>query len=440
MVTTSPLLRGGWEGLVHSLFMRTYQFKMIKHHSHLLFIAILLVVLLPAISFAGGPVHGSKASAMGTAFVAVADDPSAMAFNPAGITQLKGTNIYGGATFVIPSTTYKSPSGEEEDTDFQIFFPPHLYVTSDFSTKDVRFGMGIFSPFGIGGRKWDNEGLTRYVSTENMIATLWINPTIAYQVLPTLSIGLGAEYMLSQNKAERMINQSLLGAGDGELNLKAKGDGWGYDFGILFKPDEKISFGFAYRSRIKVKHTGDIKLKNIAPALQPLFGGSEFSTDMQTTATFPDIVSFGVAYRLSKKFTFAFDLEQARWSSFNKADLDIENEVPAAGFTDSSTSLDWKDVWTIKIGAEYMMNEKFALRGGYAYVPTPVPDHTLDAGNPDSDQHNFSIGFGYKKDKLTIDFFYIVGFYESRKVNNAILSGEYENFVHYTGMSVGRRF
>jgi long-subunit fatty acid transport protein len=88
-------------------------------------IAILSISLLfQEASFAGTPVHGSKAAGMGTAFVGVADDPSAIMHNPAGLTQLKGTNMYGGGTVVIPSTEYISPTGASEETDSRVFFPP----------------------------------------------------------------------------------------------------------------------------------------------------------------------------------------------------------------------------------------------------------------------------------------------------------------------------
>jgi long-subunit fatty acid transport protein len=65
---------------------------------------------LPAgFCFAGIPVLGAKAAGMGTAFVAVADDPSAIAYNPAGLAGSRGTRIYGGATAVIPSSKYERP-------------------------------------------------------------------------------------------------------------------------------------------------------------------------------------------------------------------------------------------------------------------------------------------------------------------------------------------
>lgn len=172
---------------------------------------------------AGGPVHGAKAAAMGTAFTALADDPSAMVYNPAGLTRIRGTHTYGGGTFVIPTTTYQSPSGQTEITDPQVFVPGHMYATSDFGLDDFTAGIGLYSPFGIGGRKWDRQGLTRYQSTKSMIATLWVNPSVAYRLLPTLSVGVGLDYMLAQSKSERMIDQSVLASSDGRLDPVAMG-------------------------------------------------------------------------------------------------------------------------------------------------------------------------------------------------------------------------
>jgi long-chain fatty acid transport protein len=408
-------------------------------HLTLLF-SLVLFLFLTGFSFAGTMVHGAKGAGMGTAFTAIADDPSAITTNPAGLTQLTGTNIYGGATFVFPSTTYQNLSGQSEDTEFQVFFPPNLYLSSDLNTKDIRLGIGIYSPFGIGGRKWSKDGLTRFSSTKSLIATLSINPTFAYQVLPSLSIGIGLDYMLARHEAEMMIDQSLFGARDGEFKLKADGDGWGYNIGILFTPDKKLSFGLAYRSRIKVDFGGDAKLKNIAPPLQPFFGTTDFRTDVRTEATFPQIVSFGIAYRPTERWTIGYEVEWVQWSSFHRSDLDFEHEVPQAGFTDSSKLLDWKDVWDFKVGAEYKVNEKLSLRAGYAYSEPMVPDNTLDAANPDSNQHYTSIGFGYKVKKVVIDFFYMAGFYEDRKVRNNILSGTYDNFYHFVGFDIGKKF
>jgi long-chain fatty acid transport protein len=209
-------------------------------------------LLFPGHSFAGSPVHGSKAAAMGTAFVGIADDPSAILYNPAGLTNLEGTNVYSGATAIILSSECRSPSGQSEDTEFQIFFPPHLYLASDLKRQNMVFGLGIYSPFGIGGREWSETGLTQFASTENTISTLAANPVFAWRPLPWLSLGAGFYYMRSESDAERMIDQSSLGASDGRQRLETDGGGWGYNLGVLLFQGEKVSLGFAYRSHSKI--------------------------------------------------------------------------------------------------------------------------------------------------------------------------------------------
>jgi hypothetical protein len=68
----------------------------------LLYSLFCLFLTSPNTVFGGFPFHGAKAAGMGATFVAVADDPSAITFNPGGLTQLEGTNLYGGITSIIP--------------------------------------------------------------------------------------------------------------------------------------------------------------------------------------------------------------------------------------------------------------------------------------------------------------------------------------------------
>ena len=234
-----------------------------------------LVLFFSGNSLAAGPIHGSKAAAMGTAFVGIVDDPSAILYNPAGLTNSKGTNVYAGATAIIPSSEYKSPSGQSENTEFQVFFPPHLYLSSDLKTQNMVLGLGIYSPFGIGGRKWSETGLTKFASTENSIGTLAANPVFAWRPLPWLSIGAGFYYMRSKNEAQTMIDQSFLGAGDGKQRLEMDGGGWGYNLGVLLFQGEKFSFGFRLPKPLENRPGRDLVSKEHCPAASAAFRGLE---------------------------------------------------------------------------------------------------------------------------------------------------------------------
>ena len=378
---------------------------------------------------------------MGTVFVGVADDPSAILFNPAGLTQTKGTVLYGGITAIAPSTEYTDPSGSNSDqTESQVFFPPHLYAATDLGARDIVFGLGLYSPFGIGGRKWDPSGPTRYVSVESSIATFSVNPTIAWRPSETVSLAFGVDYLRSFMEMKRMIDQSSAGAGDASSAVEADGDGWGYNLGVLAKMGEAVRLGFAYRSAINVNNRGEMTIEQIAPALQPLFGGESYKTGVSTRTRFPEIYSVGISFTRDREYVVGADVELVRWSSFKHMNLNIDQEVSAAGLVDTETSLDWKDSWQMKFGAEFWISDAVALRAGYAFINSPVPDHTLEPGNPDADQHNISIGAGYRAASWWIDGFYDIALFRDRSVQNGILDGTYENLTHYAGVSVGRSF
>jgi long-chain fatty acid transport protein len=389
---------------------------------------------------ASNPTNGAKAASMATAFVAIADDPSAILHNPAGLPFLRGSHIYGGITALSGSTEYKSPQGASEKSKPHIFVAPNLFITSDFGIKDMAFGLGIYSPFGIGGRTYSDWGLTRYISTESFIGTVAINPTFAWKPIPAFSFGVGLDYMYAQGKSKRMVNQQTLGAQDGGFAFEGNGGAWGFNVGLLYTLTEKINVGLTYRSRVDIKQCGTIKLEGIVPPLRPLFGGAAYETDAETTLHFPDNISFGIAFRPSERWTIGLDVEWYDWSRFSKSRIDIENEVPAAGFTDASADLGWKYQWYFKLGIEYKVQNGLFLRGGYLYGISPVPNRTLSPDNPDSNQHNLALGIGYKTEKFTIDGFGTFGYFTPRKVNNSILSGEYKNFNQTFGINLGYKF
>jgi long-chain fatty acid transport protein len=403
-------------------------------------LSLVLWVLSPSRALAGAPVHGSKAAAMGTAFLAVADDPSAITHNPAGITLLSGTNIYNGQTLFILASEYKNPGGQTERTKFQVFLPPHFYLTSDFGLKKLAFGLGVYSLYGIGGRKWNDTGLTRYLSTDSLIGTLHINPTVAWRAAPQVSLGVGLDVLYGFNRMTSMVDQARFGFADGELRFKGQGFGVGYNVGILLFPGKKFSFAFTYRSEIRVKQQGHLDLDDIALPLQPLFGGGSFGTKASMTIRFPHIFGWGLAFRPNPKWTIALDVEWLRWSSFHRLTLALDQKVPAAGLSEISMNLNWKDSMLAKIGVDYRWRDNLSLRGGYSYLGTPVPDHTLGPANPDAVSHYLSLGMGYTRGRWVLDGFYGINLYPARNVENTVLSGTYKNVAHYFGVTLGYKF
>jgi long-chain fatty acid transport protein len=399
------------------------------------------IVLVFSGSALAGPILGARSAAMGCAFTAVDSDPSAIAHNPAGIINAKDSQLYLGVSAVMFSTRYQNSEGQSQSTRFQVFYPPHLFLSQEIGRKDVVIGLGLYSPFGIGGRSWREGGLTRYISTENTIATYSLNPAIAWKMFPWLAVGLSPNCMIMQNDSERMIDQSSLAWSDARLSLEVDGVGYGYILGVLIMPVKNLSVGIFYRSKVRVDQEGTATLENIAPALQGLFGGSRFETRAKTSIDFPWIRGVGIAWRPSQKLLLTMDLEQYGWSSFDMQEIDFITEIPQAEFTDTSILLEWEDSWVLDLGIELDLNKKFTIRAGYSFIQNFVPEMTFSPANPNDDQHAFSIGLGYHpRDNLVIDVFYVIDYFLSRDIKNDILSGTYDNICHFSGMSLGYSF
>ena len=135
-----------------------------QHLTHFIGIVILSLIAV-SITFAGGyqiNEQDARAVGMGGAFVARASDPSAIYYNPAGLTSQNGINILAGVDFIIPSTSFTSTSTSitssattKISTNSQVFTPINVYGTYQIE-DDIVVGLGVYNPFGL-GTDWPNS-------------------------------------------------------------------------------------------------------------------------------------------------------------------------------------------------------------------------------------------------------------------------------------------
>tara|TARA_B100002003_G_scaffold196443_1_gene186604 strand:- start:42 stop:455 length:414 start_codon:yes stop_codon:yes gene_type:complete len=128
----------------------------------------LFLLLIPSISTAAGfriGEQGTAAMGKANAVTASINDVTAVYFNPAALTSLKGNWVSAGGALISPSTDYTSQAGIQSSKEPQIFYPPNFYAGTYMKDKNLAFGLGIYAPFGLGS-KWSNTGSLRYEATE----------------------------------------------------------------------------------------------------------------------------------------------------------------------------------------------------------------------------------------------------------------------------------
>ena len=390
--------------------------------------ALLGFILLPAAALGHGFLINeldTKAFSMGGAFVAQADNPSAVYFNPAGMVELDGTQMSAGFSIILPSFSFKSngtsafgQAGEKTDAKDQTFFIPNIYLTHKLNDQ-WSLGLGGFSNFGL-STQWPDDWEGRFITggTEASLVTGSINPVVAFRPTEKVSLGGG---IVAQYVDITLKNKRFLGLGAPEADVKLSGDnwGWGWNLSLMLWLTEELKFGASYRSRIKQEIDGKTEITGLGA-----LGLSDIKRDTSADIELPDIVYLGLAWSRGP-WTLEFDGQWTGWSSYDELAADFDQ--PIFGSTGISSDKNWKDVWAYRFGANYRLNDNWDLRAGIVYDESPIPDETFDPLVPSGDRWLYALGLGYNTDRFTIDFGYNYLDDESRVFDNE--AGDYNQSI-----------
>jgi long-chain fatty acid transport protein len=186
----------------------------------------------------------ARGNALGQAVVGRADDPSALFYNPAGITQLPGLQVMGGGTAILLSTEVRNPEFGSQKTNENWGFPPHFYLTYQFSDR-LYFGLGVFTPFGL-AIEFPRNWFGAFNSYDAEVQSVTINPNVAWKITDQLSVAAGFEAMEFGITLKQLIPRFA-------PSLQLDGSTWGYGWNLAahYKPCELFSMVYptAARSR-----------------------------------------------------------------------------------------------------------------------------------------------------------------------------------------------
>lgn len=349
------------------------------------------------------PNQDPEGIARGNAFAATADNPSAIYYNPAGITQLEGQHLSVGIYSISTGIDFDSAAGGKVSTISDFQFVPQIYYV--ISPEDSRFsyGVGLYAPYGLGIDYKGNSPFDTLAKEGNLLYAS-LNPVVAFKVTPTLSIAAG----LTINYSEVEISRGIIAPGD---EFRFKGDGWdaGINLGVLWQPVEKWSFGLNYRSSTSINYKG----RSI---------GEPYSDYQRTEADldFPYFIVGGVSYRPNDKWNFEFNLD---WTDWDNVD-DSTFKGTFAG--DQVFPFRYKSSFMYNFGITRQLGNGYYLSAGYIYSENSVPSATLSPLNPDSALHLGSLGFGHRGESFSWALGYHFAYNSGRKIegNQPSLIGE----------------
>jgi long-chain fatty acid transport protein len=413
------------------------------HQVHFLIFVALIVTVTSTAFGAGFQISEQSGTGLGRAFAGfgvINDDLSNAFYNPAGLTLKKGTQIQVSGYLIdgksrfsadeaqsgrAPSPPLTTPLGENDDgATFALV--PNLYFTMDLTDR-LKYGFSISSPFGL-ATDYDRDWVGRYQAKESELITININPSLAYKVSESFSIGAGlvAEY------AEATLSQAIFTGGpDGFAEVK--GDDWsyGWNIGVMYHPSSTFRAGIGYRS--KIGHELDGNENDITGT--PL-GGGNFSADVSARATLPETIHAGIYKEFANKWGLSLGFRWTRWNRLQEIIIDTDSPfVP-----DNTLELNWDNTYSANIGIDYFYSDKWTFRAGYMFDESPTNNIDRTPRIPDEDRNWVAIGASYHpNNNLQIDIGYTHILVDDAEINitNDVIAGPPASPIVVTDNVVG---
>jgi long-chain fatty acid transport protein len=369
--------------------------------------------------------HDAFATARGDAFVATADNPSAIYYNPAGITQLKGQQVRGALNVMGAEAGFESRTLRDMTT-LNDFLPlPGAFYTYSPEELPLSFGVGYYLPFGLKS-EWPKDGPFRTTTTDGELQYHTLNPVLAWKVTETLSIAAGP----TLNYAFTDLRRGIIPAARDEFKFTGDDFAYGFTAGLLWQPAIRHSFGISYRSPTTMRFEGESETK---PSSGP-------NQDASMKFPLPQVIIAGYSFRPTPNWNLEVDVDWTDWERLNTPVLRQKSGNIAM-------PLNWKSSFAVEAGVTRYFDTDWHISGGYVFLENSVPQKFFTPLVPDQDLHVLSAGIGGvggKEKKLSWDLTYKFTFGTGRDVSGYVygpeVAGHYTFIAHAFSLSLGYRF
>lgn len=397
-------------------------------------VLILTLAIFSMVCLASGiaiPEQGSKASAMGNAFVATADDPTALFYNPAGIAFLEGYKFSFNTTYINPHIKYNSPTVGSYTERAKNFFIPSFYLTMPLTEK-IFFGFSVTAPYNL-ATDWSDNFPGRFASRHAKIVTFNYQPSLTFKFDDHNALGISLNYYDSELNLIRAIDTTVLSSyvqdlagnapytivpSEGTIDTRVRDQAFGFNIGYLYK-NKPWSFGLVYKSKASFDYEGHASFET-SPRLhngnESAFPGSEVSFELDSV---PAVIQAGLSYESGNLLT-EFDLQWTDWSQWDKTNVRFKTHTVGGVYVwagvphlyttvpvieDEILPFKWENTMAYRLGFNYKWSNRTEIRWGIVYDEAPVPEETLSPVLPDKDRWMLTFGMGHKMGKWQIDWY-----------------------------------
>lgn len=374
------------------------------------------------------PDAGTVAIGRGTAFTARADNPTALYYNPAGLSKHSGWHVLISGGLVIFDSTFlrqgddqrlvvedgaARPCGAGETcvgnpsldySNFATDTRPFRSVSSSnklgpapiiaavygdaFGVEGLALSAGLLVPTSFGAPAYPKDGAQRYALQEASLLMAYPTVGVSYAWGPWLRIGatfMSGFALINQSQAIRPeplpndpdLNEDI--GGDARLTVDVS-DGFipTGSLGVLSQPIEWLEFGASVRFPARVEASGKVKYEAPSSDLHSshLVPGEDGVTVKQS---FPWVVRGGVRL-IQPRFDVEVDVVWEQWSSLESFEIDMDATLDLGEgrgieeMPDANLPKNFRDTWSVRLGSDVeVWREVLTVRVGGFYQSSAYP-------------------------------------------------------------------
>jgi long-subunit fatty acid transport protein len=358
----------------------------------------------------------SRAIALGNAYTAVADDFGATFYNVGGLAQIDKVIL--AFEFQITEDFLTAPDDPSNYYDIPNSHGFNIGAVVPFGSR-VAFGFAMYLPAGyVSSLSMSNVYEPNYVFYDNTTNTVSILTGLSVEPVRGFSLGVGARSLgdLTSNVVSNTtFGESATDPYQPNIEMSTRVGqtispvgGILLNFGAFHKAIEDLKLGMSYRHEIDISTTTQLDSTNTTAFTSGISLEQNYVLNLYSSLNFvPSELTLGLSYPIINKLMLSGDLTYARWSSFTSPGASVDVVSSSGGsfgepvLTENPDAY-FDDTISPKLGIEYRFDRihgeaaldylDIALRGGYAFIKSPVPSQDDTATNfLDSDKNIFSV-------------------------------------------------
>ncbi len=352
---------------------------------------------------------GARARGMGGAFIGVADDATAVGWNPAGLAQLEKmeASVVGLFNMQKYSSEYTYGTTTEKSSESSTHIAPafaSFIVPLKTGTRNIAFAVAFQRMIDMGNKAKGTEedySLGPYSWTYEAKGGMdAVSPAVAVQLGDNFSLGMAANFYMNGLTYDYNETYTSINSWD-KYKYEEKYSGMNFNAGALISL-QKFSIGAMARFPFKLKV--DITETN---TWDYTANGGNSGTDVDQMSgaefTMPMMIGFGAAVKPTDKLTLAADYEIR---SYSNSEFSYQGYTSDAGLNDCNQ---------FRVGLEYIMagpNAVFPVRLGFRTDPKTYDGFKGTLASPDTSQASGYVltgGFGMVMGRMMLDLAYEYG-------------------------------